>query len=462
MGLGWLFSGACRVRVTRRPLAVAAGAATVVALHFVRLRRRGCRSRSRRCGWAGAERASRCGTRRLRHWLSLMLALVVLAAPAARPSIRNAARRRSVRPQLGLPDRSVGVDVGDRRAGLAPGRRAGARAGTGRGLGPADRALVASFAAEATAESGFESDSAALGRAIAARRPPATSRAICRARWPLPPRCCAAGPRPTVVLVSDGGFTPTRAASRGDRAGTRPPLRARRAARRQRRHPVAGGAAQSRPIPAPSRPGWSCRTSATRPRASASRSPAAARSSNRLTLDAGAGRAAAVTLADLFAPDARIEARLAARRRSGRRRSRGGDIPPLPRRRVLRVGGADLYLDGALLEPGADDHRRSRCRRPTPTARWRARALRPRHLRRRDAGRAAHRGALPLLRPAGTRQPARVPRARARSDARPGHPPPRAPAVAPARPDRRQHRRGAPPGAGGRRRGAGRLVRRRR
>ena len=45
------------------------------------------------------------------------------------------------------------------------------------------------------------------------------------------------------------------------------------------------------------------------------------------------------------------------RRRSGDRRSRAtATIPPLPRRRILRVGGADLYLDGALLGLGRTVH----------------------------------------------------------------------------------------------------------
>jgi hypothetical protein len=63
-----------------------------------------------------------------------------------------------------------------------------------------------------------------------------------------------------------------------------------------------------------------------------------------------------VVLADLFAPEARLEARLI--RASTEMDDLPGDddaraaVPPLPRRRVLRVGGADLYLDGALLSLG--------------------------------------------------------------------------------------------------------------
>ena len=57
----------------------------------------------------------------------------------------------------------------------------------------------------------------------------------------------------------------------------------------------------------------------------------------------------------MFAPDARLQA-------AALTAARDDDlalddtayavVPPLPRRRVLRVGGADLYLDGALLSLG--------------------------------------------------------------------------------------------------------------
>ena len=63
----------------------------------------------------------------------------------------------------------------------------------------------------------------------------------------------------------------------------------------------------------------------------------------------------------MFAPDARLQARLLTAD-GGRSPERHDDlalddtafavVPPLPRRRVLRVGGADLYLDGALLSLG--------------------------------------------------------------------------------------------------------------
>ena len=73
------------------------------------------------------------------------------------------------------------------------------------GLGPADRALVASFAGEATAESGFEADPAALDRAVAAvapsDEPGDLPRALSFAAAVLRGR-----PRPTVALISDGGF----------------------------------------------------------------------------------------------------------------------------------------------------------------------------------------------------------------------------------------------------------------
>ncbi len=63
-----------------------------------------------------------------------------------------------------------------------------------------------------------------------------------------------------------------------------------------------------------------------------------------------------LTLPNLFAPDARIEARLTGADDLAVDDRAAATIPPLPRRRILRVGGADLYLDGALLGLGRTVH----------------------------------------------------------------------------------------------------------
>ena len=69
-----------------------------------------------------------------------------------------------------------------------------------------------------------------------------------------------------------------------------------------------------------------------------------------LTLAPGERRR--LTLPNLFAPDARLEARLTGADDLADDDRARATIPPLPRRRILRVGDADLYLDGALLGLG--------------------------------------------------------------------------------------------------------------
>src|SRR5205823_9150846 len=76
-------------------------------------------------------------------------------------------------------------------------------------LAPADRALIASFGDEVQAESGFEADAGRLARAISAIStisPGATSADLPRA-LAFAGAVLRGRPRPTIVLVSDGGFT---------------------------------------------------------------------------------------------------------------------------------------------------------------------------------------------------------------------------------------------------------------
>jgi len=168
--------------------------------------------------WApthGERRAERLA-RRLRRWLSLLLqlifaALVLLAVLDPRP----AAIDRGGRTILILVDRSASMSARDEEGTRLMHARRIARELAG-GLGPADRAMVAAFAAGVTAESGFESDGARLGQAadrvLPSEEPGDLGRALDFAAAALRGR-----PRPTLVLVSDGGFTTDERARAGAR-----------------------------------------------------------------------------------------------------------------------------------------------------------------------------------------------------------------------------------------------------
>jgi hypothetical protein len=73
---------------------------------------------------------------------------------------------------------------------------------------------------------------------------------------------------------------------------------------------------------------------------------------DKLELPLGAGERRQLLLPSVFAPGALIEARLTGGDDLALDDQAAAAIPPLPRRRILRVGGADLYLDGALLSLG--------------------------------------------------------------------------------------------------------------
>jgi von Willebrand factor type A domain len=338
------------------------GAAAIVALYLLRLRRRRVvvAFAPLWLGAAGEQRATR-RARRLRHWLSLALALALFAAiliGALDPGER--AVDRDGRSIVLLIDRSASMSATDEmgtRLGAAR-RRAVEIA---RGLGAADRALVASFAADVTAESGFESDPRRLERAVASVAPSTEP-------GDLPRALAFAGailrgrPRPTIVLVSDGGFTDD--ASRAaplDPDGRALDIRYAPVGRRgdnvgilslaARRIPADPGAVETALVVQSFRPKastvgleiWSGGTLM-----------------EKVTLTLGPGERRRLALPTLFAADARVEARLTG--------GQTGDddlplddrasaiIPPLPRRRILRVGGADLYLDGALLGLGRTVH----------------------------------------------------------------------------------------------------------
>jgi von Willebrand factor type A domain len=338
------------------------GAAAITALYFIRLRRRQVVVAfvPLWLGMAGEPRPIRA-SRRLRHWLSLALALALFGAlwiGAVDP--HPAAVDRTGRSLVILIDRSASMSARDE-----PGTRLGAAraraAEIAAGLGPADRALIASFAGDAMAESGFETDPGLLARAIGAvtpsDEPGDLPRALAFAAAVLRDR-----PGPTVVVVSDGGFS--------DDARREPPggldIRYVPVGHRARNLGILSFAARRVPVD----PG-AIETALIVQSFGPTTLPASLEISSagiiieKIKLSLAPGERRRVALQSLFAPDARIEARLT-----------GADdvahdvglddlslddravaiVPPLPRRRVLRVGGADLYLDGALLSLGRTVH----------------------------------------------------------------------------------------------------------
>jgi Ca-activated chloride channel family protein len=182
----------------------ALGTAAVVALYLVREKERRVRVAFVPL-WepeAGSRRIERLG-RRLRRWLSLALQLVLLwLLLIALADPRPAATAPAARSWVVLIDRSASMAARFERADrMAEARRKAHRVVAA--LGAEDRAMVASFAGEITAETGFEVDGRVLDRAIDRvgvgdggadiGRAVAFAAAVLRGR-----------PRPTIVVVSDG------------------------------------------------------------------------------------------------------------------------------------------------------------------------------------------------------------------------------------------------------------------
>ena len=340
-----------------------AGAASITTLYLLRLRRRRVvvAFAPLWLGAAGAERATR-RTRRLRHWLSLALALTLFAAILI----------GAVDPERGAPTQGA-IDRGgrslvlliDRSASMSATDEMGSRLGAARrradeiigGLAGTDRALVASFAADASAESGFESDPLRLRRAVAGvspgDEPGDLQRALAFAAAILRGR-----PRPTVVLVSDGGFTDdARRLAPTDPDGRVLDVRYAPVGRRAdnvgilslaaRRIPADPGAVETALVVQSFRP-----TAST----TAVEISSAGTVVEKINLTLAPGERRRLTLPNLFAPDARVEARLTGADDLAVDDHAQATIPPLPRRRILRVGGPDLYLDGALLGLGRTVH----------------------------------------------------------------------------------------------------------
>jgi hypothetical protein len=335
------------------------GALALTALYLLRLRRREVivPFAPLWLGAAGARRSTRWADR-LRHLVSLLLALVIyglvlLAAYDPRPAGSDGAGRSLVI----LLDRSASMAARDEAGTRLAAARARARALVD-GLHPADRALVASFAGDAVAESGFESDAARLRRAVDAVGPASEAgdldRALAFAAAVLRGR-----PHPTIILVSDGGFSAD--ARRAAPAG----IDVRFAPIGQRARNVGLVSFAARRVPAD--PGQVETALAIENFGDGAASFAVQIRSGgapieRMTLTLTAHERRRVTLAQLFAPEARLEAELLAPDGRPLGATDADDlasddraaavVPPLHRRRVLRVGAPNLYLDGALLSMG--------------------------------------------------------------------------------------------------------------
>ena len=309
---------------------------------------------------AGGEQRAERLARRLRRWLSLLLqltfaALVLLALVDPRP----AAVDRAGRTILILVDRSASMSATD-EDGTRLGRARRIARALAAGLGNADRAMIAGFAAGVSAETGFESDAARLADAVdrlaASEEPADLGRALDFAAAVLRGR-----PHPTLILVGDGGYS----ADDRARAGTRlaaggaladVDLRFAPVGRRADNLAILSFAARRYPAD-PSSVEAAVVVQSYRDRPSDVVLEISVgverRAVERAHLHLAAHERLRHALAEVAAPDARLVARLV---------DAGDDLPAddqayavvpgVARARVLRIGDPDLFLDGALLSLG--------------------------------------------------------------------------------------------------------------
>lgn len=345
-----------------------AGAAILTGLYLLKPRRRRVIVAFAPL-WLGGpgERRSERWARRLRRWLSLALqalvfGLLLLAAADPRPGSADAGGRTIVV----LIDRSASMSATDE-----PGTRLGAARERARaliaGLGRADRALVASFAADVTAGSGFEADAGRLRRAVDAVTPSEEPADLGRA-LSFATSVLRGQPHPTLVLVSDGRFSEDARANVAWRAGagedTRPSLagldvRWARVGRRARNVAILGFAARRLPAdPSSVEAALTLRNFGDAATAVTVEISAGERGApvDRLRVTLAPGETRRHVLPDVAAPGARLVARLL--------ESQDGvddlalddrayaAVPGIERLRILRVGAPNLYLDGALLSLG--------------------------------------------------------------------------------------------------------------
>ena len=313
---------------------------------------------------AAGERRSERWAKRLRRWLSLALqalvfGLLLTGAADPRPGAPDGAGRTLVV----LVDRSASMSAVDEPGSRLAAARERARALVA-GLGRGDRALVASFAADVAAGSGFESDPQRLARAALAvtpsEEPGDLGRALAFAAAVL-----RGQPHPTIVLVSDGRFSDdARTRVRWDGAGsvddTAPSLagvdvRWARVGRRARNVALLAFAARRLPgDPTSVEAAVTLRNFGDAPadvtlEISAGDSGAPV---DRVRLTLAPGETRRHLLPDVAAPGARLVARLVERDDLALDDRAYAVVPGLERLRVLRVGAPNLYLDGALLSLG--------------------------------------------------------------------------------------------------------------
>lgn len=339
-------------------VAAAAGVAALTALYLLKLHRRRIVVPFAPL-WAPAagERQSERLARRLRRLVSLLLqilflGLVLLAAADPRPATAG----RQGRSVLILVDRSASMSATDEPEGRLAAARRAARDLIG-GLGSSDRAMVASFAASAAAETGFETDERTLGAAIDRLRPTEEPGDIARA-IEFAAAALRGRPRPTLVVIGDGAY-PEDARRRLPDGLLGADLRFVPVGRRAENLAITSFAARRLPADRTSvEVGITIESFQDAPSEAVLEVSAGDTLVDRVALSLPPRARIHRLLPDVAAPDARLEARLLPKDGAGPLDDLAVDdrayavVPGLPHRRVLRIGDGDLYLDGALLSLG--------------------------------------------------------------------------------------------------------------
>ncbi len=327
-----------------------AGSAALVALYLLREHQRRVRVAFLPL-WqpgTGSRRIERVG-RRLRRWLSLLLQLVMLwLLLLALADPRPAATAEGARTWVVLVDRSASMSArhGDSDRLESARQRASDLVAT---LGGNDTVMIVSFARGVTAESGFETDAKRLEAALERIRPSHErgdlGRALTFAAAVLRGRL-----RPTVVVVGDGAHEKTAVDLQGVELRTltvgTPGDNVAFVSLSARRRLLDPGTVDI---------GFVVHNFGTTARSLAIEILAGSegRPIERLPLTLAAGERVARTVAQVFTRQAEIEARLVGEPDLLPLDDRAyAVVPPRPRRKVLIVGGSNLYLDGAVLSFG--------------------------------------------------------------------------------------------------------------
>jgi Ca-activated chloride channel homolog len=336
----------------------AAGSAALVALYLLREHQRRVRVAFVPL-WeahAGQKRVERLG-RRLRRWISLLMQLTLLwLLVVALLDPRPAATAPAARTWLLLIDRSASMAA---RFGEAD-RLAAARVAAHRlvaALAPEDRAMVASFSREVTAETAFGMERAALDAAIDSVEPVEAPGDLARA-LAFGAAVLRGRPRPTLVVVGDGGYD-GQTVRPNDLAGV--DLHWVRAGSPGGNVALVSLSARRRPLePGTVEVAFVVQSFATAPVSGAvevlAGTGADRRVVERVAMTLRPGERVARTVAQVATQRGEIEARLVGV--TPEQNLLAADdrayalVPERARRRVLVVGADDLYLDGALLSFG--------------------------------------------------------------------------------------------------------------